>query len=114
MPTFVRGFKKTLNEEDLFEILNEQKSSYLGDMLEEAWEKEKTKSDPSLWKALWKVFGLNFLSLGLLATCVELIFKYVEYFCCDTFVFTTYFQNSPKLIFYKITTILFNRRRKCK
>lgn len=80
MPTFVKGFRKTLNEEDLFETLHDQKSNYLGDLLEEAWEKEKIKSEPSLWRALWKVFGLNFISLGLLATSVELIFKYVIYF----------------------------------
>ncbi|KAK9696612.1 ABC transporter transmembrane region [Popillia japonica] len=78
MPTFIKGFKKTLNEEDLFETLHEQRSSYLGDLLEESWEKEKCKPHPSLWRALWKVFGLNFITLGLLATCVELIFKIAQ------------------------------------
>ncbi|KAI4464939.1 atp-binding cassette sub-family c [Holotrichia oblita] len=78
MPTFIKGFRKTLDEEDLFETLHEQRSSYLGDLLEEAWEVEKCKPHPSLWKALWKVFGLNFITLGLLATCVELIFKIAQ------------------------------------
>lgn len=72
---FVRGYQKTLDEDDLFEPLDEHKSSVLGDQLEAIWEKEKTKRRPSLWKALWKVFWKEFIALGLLATSVELVFK---------------------------------------
>ncbi|XP_022918682.2 ATP-binding cassette sub-family C member 4-like [Onthophagus taurus] len=75
MPTFLKGYQKQLNEEDLFKTLDSQKSSYLGDRLEQEWEREKLKDQPSLTKAIWEVFGINFVSYALVAVATELIFK---------------------------------------
>ncbi|KAI9582553.1 probable multidrug resistance-associated protein lethal(2)03659 [Glossina fuscipes] len=73
MPTFFKGRKRVLNETDLYQALQEHKSSRIGHKLNHAWEVEcekqkHKKKGPSLLKVLLKVFGGHFclLAIGLL------------------------------------------------
>ncbi|KAF2896736.1 hypothetical protein ILUMI_09443 [Ignelater luminosus] len=76
IPIFCRGFQKDLEEEDLFKPLTSHKSSILGDKLEKAWKKElKLNKNPSLWKALRAVFGLELLLHGFVFVFIELVLK---------------------------------------
>lgn len=72
IPTFIRGYKKELEESDLHETLKNDKSDMLGDILEKTWEKESSlHEDPSLWRALIKTFGTNFMCYGILCLVLE-------------------------------------------
>ncbi|GJQ86453.1 hypothetical protein Trydic_g10360 [Trypoxylus dichotomus] len=75
IPTFIKGFKKNLDENDLFETLPEHTSSTLGDKLEEAWLKECKKKKPSFAKALLRVFGCKLMCLGIITFTNEIILK---------------------------------------
>ncbi|XP_032289762.1 probable multidrug resistance-associated protein lethal(2)03659 [Drosophila virilis] len=86
MPTFFKGRKKTLDENDLYKALNEHKSDKLGKKLSDAWEKEveekrKKKKTPSLFKATMSVFGWNFGILGFVLFIVEMGFRVTQPLC---------------------------------
>ncbi|XP_075167851.1 putative multidrug resistance-associated protein lethal(2)03659 [Haematobia irritans] len=80
MPTFFKGRKKDLDERDLYRALDEHKSDYLGHKLSQAWEEEVSNSciknkEPSLIKATMKVFGLRYMSLGVLMFLFEIFLR---------------------------------------
>ncbi|GJQ84115.1 hypothetical protein Trydic_g12088 [Trypoxylus dichotomus] len=80
LPTFWSGFKRDLEEKDLYETLNEHKSSYLGDKIELAWRKEeerakKLQKTPSLRRVLIKVFGFEFMFFGIVLAFIELAIR---------------------------------------
>ncbi|KAJ3652255.1 hypothetical protein Zmor_018236 [Zophobas morio] len=76
LPFFYKGYKKQITEEDLYGPLKDHKSKLLGDKLEEAWLTElKTQKNPSLWRTLRKVFGLEFFLYGLILVVEELIVR---------------------------------------
>nr|XP_023023861.1 multidrug resistance-associated protein 4-like [Leptinotarsa decemlineata] len=57
-PSFlVKGVRKEIIEDDMYEVEASQKSAELGDRLEAKWNNELIKSSPSLTKALFAVFG---------------------------------------------------------
>lgn len=75
-PMFLKGRKQAINEENLFEPLEEQVASKLSSKIEVAWEeknkKSKTKNkDPWLVNALVGVFGWEVLSQGLFLLFIE-------------------------------------------
>ncbi|BES95625.1 Multidrug resistance-associated protein [Nesidiocoris tenuis] len=70
IPTFWKGFKRDLEEDDLCEPLKEHCSAHVGSKLEKAWEAElerskKSKGQPSFTRAVIKVFGPKFLLYGI-------------------------------------------------
>uniref|UniRef100_A0A146LYI9 Cystic fibrosis transmembrane conductance regulator n=6 Tax=Lygus hesperus TaxID=30085 RepID=A0A146LYI9_LYGHE len=70
IPTFWRGYKRDLEEEDLCEPLKEHSSAHVGRKLEKAWndELEKckgSKRQPSFTRAVINVFGPSFLLYGI-------------------------------------------------
>ncbi|XP_076749193.1 putative multidrug resistance-associated protein lethal(2)03659 [Xylocopa sonorina] len=61
---FVVGYKKELDEDDLYSPLSEDKSDYLGQLIVKNWENEvkqckqrKGNPKPSLLRVLWKCFA---------------------------------------------------------
>ncbi|KAG5894560.1 hypothetical protein JTB14_021542 [Gonioctena quinquepunctata] len=52
----LKGLRKQIDEDDMYEIRKSQESTYLGDKLESAWLQEKKSKNPSLLKALFIVF----------------------------------------------------------
>lgn len=75
-PIFYKGFRKQLNEDDLYETLHGHESTILGNRLEEAWrEEEDDYKNPSLWRALWKVFGNELLGYGIVLFFYEVLMK---------------------------------------
>lgn len=76
-PLFYKGYRKDLSEEDLFPTLSQHDSTMLGDKLEKEWYKQlKSKKEPSLWKALVNVFGIELFWLGLVFAFNELVARY--------------------------------------
>ena len=76
----MKGFKKDLAEDDLWGTLKAHESKLLGDKLEQAWLKEEnSRRNPSLWRALIRVFGKECALYGIILAIVELVFKYVNF-----------------------------------
>ncbi|KAH8355856.1 hypothetical protein KR200_006142, partial [Drosophila serrata] len=73
MPTFIRGLRHTLDTKDLYRTMKEHKSGPLGNKLYASWEQELENSggNPSLMRALLRVFGWQFGFLGLLLFLAE-------------------------------------------
>jgi ATP-binding cassette subfamily C (CFTR/MRP) protein 4 len=66
LPLIVKGWRKELTEDDLYKTLENHESSRLGDKLESLWsEEENLSKNPSLEKALTKLFGLELVLYGL-------------------------------------------------
>ena len=76
---FVKGFKKDLTEEDLYDPLKAHESSRLGDKLEKSWLQEANlRRHPSLWKTLIKVYGVEIGLYGIFLLVQELIVRYYQ------------------------------------
>ncbi|RZC39082.1 multidrug resistance-associated protein 4-like, partial [Asbolus verrucosus] len=72
---FRKGFKRDLEESDLYEVLPDYRSKKLGDHLEQEWEKQKEKRKKlSIFRLLWSCYGLSYISLG----CMQLFMDIVE------------------------------------
>ena len=78
-PLLTKGYRKDLEEEDLFEAEREDQSKVLGDLLEVEWKKEQDashggkKKQPSLFKALLRSFGGQYAFLGLFTAFEECV-----------------------------------------
>lgn len=74
-PIFKRSYKtKGFTEDDLFEPLDEHKSNVLGEKLERIWRKEQDKhKKAALHIALFKMFGLQFVFLGVIKLLDEIM-----------------------------------------
>ncbi|TDG43887.1 hypothetical protein AWZ03_009693 [Drosophila navojoa] len=102
MPTFLKGRKKVLETEDLFKALKEHKSETLGNELCDAWERElQKKQEPSLLRALLRVFGLHFGMLGLVLFMLELGLRTVQPLCLLKLIsYYTYDAESKENAYY--------------
>ena len=84
-----KGSKKELEQSDLYDVLDEDCSNYIGDKLEEAWEKESDKfrnkaeklksntnsrsSQPRLLHAIIRTFGIYLIVPGIICFVEECI-----------------------------------------
>lgn len=80
LPIFRKGYKTDLEDADLFETLESQRSDKKGEMLESVWMIEKIEAlksgrNPSLTKVLIKVFGPSIMFYGLRFAFVEVFIK---------------------------------------
>ncbi|XP_076255687.1 putative multidrug resistance-associated protein lethal(2)03659 isoform X3 [Rhynchophorus ferrugineus] len=78
IPTFLKGFKQDLEEDDLTETWTEHKSGRLGNLMEKYWKEEehratKKNKDPSLLVVLFRAFRVEFLLYGLILFISEAI-----------------------------------------
>lgn len=79
-PVFRLARKPDYDQGDLFRPLKSHKADYLGDKLCKAWEDEvalkKLKNkQPSLLKVMMRVFGMEFIFLGLSLFCLEIFLR---------------------------------------
>lgn len=80
MPILLKGRRKVLELDDLYQPLEEHHADKLGTKLEKAWEEEVVKKraknkQPSLMSAGLKVFGFDIMFLGSLLLVFEMLFK---------------------------------------
>ncbi|XP_052782620.1 ATP-binding cassette sub-family C member 4-like isoform X3 [Mya arenaria] len=76
-PLFKKGYVRQLEVEDMYNVVAEDQSDRLGDQLEKEWAKEIEKSNagrgkPSLFWALFRMFGLEYMLFGLVLLCEEM------------------------------------------
>lgn len=78
--TFLLGYKRELQETDLYSPLKEHQSNLLGDCIVKIWEDEERKcrskkdgSVPRLYKVLTKCFGRRIMLIGIALAFIEFI-----------------------------------------
>ena len=79
---FVTGYKKELEESDLYSPLQEDRSSYLGQRIVKNWdielkrcEKKKDGSKPSLFRVLYRCFGKIVMNTGIALFVLEFVIR---------------------------------------
>lgn len=82
-PVFRNARKPDYDNGDLYKPLKSHQADYLGDKLCKAWDEEvamkKIKNQkPNLFRVIMRVFGLEFLLLGLSLFCLEMFLRYVH------------------------------------
>ncbi|KAG5889081.1 hypothetical protein JTB14_004925 [Gonioctena quinquepunctata] len=74
LPYFVKGYKRELTEDDMYQHRNVHDSGKLGESLEAAWHYQVThRKNPSLIRALCRVFQLEIFFLWIIAFLSEAI-----------------------------------------
>ncbi|KAF2881309.1 hypothetical protein ILUMI_24865 [Ignelater luminosus] len=76
--TFRKGLRKNLTEEDIYQPVKNHKATLLGNQLEKEWKKQPQLSSWQLIKSLIKVFGVQYICLGLALLFIQtplLMFK---------------------------------------
>lgn len=81
---FQIGYKKDLEEVDLYAILTQDKTGHLDKIINKAWEKKlesctkkENGSKPQLLRVLIRCFGKPFLLIGLAEAIMELFSRYM-------------------------------------
>ncbi|KAK9745323.1 ABC transporter transmembrane region [Popillia japonica] len=69
--TIKKGYRKDINEDNIYKTLKKHDSNILADKLEEEWKKESKVREPTIFKILLKVFGKQYFAFGL----IQLLFK---------------------------------------
>lgn len=81
-PIFKKTYKFKLTEDDLFTPLKEHKSSSLGSKVERIWKEEyRIHKKTALHRALFRIFGLRYMILGLIRLIDELMLIAVVPYC---------------------------------
>ncbi|KAJ8983678.1 hypothetical protein NQ317_003466 [Molorchus minor] len=76
LPLFVKGFKKELNEDDMYGAMEAHESNKLGSKLEASWSYEIAhKKNPSLWRALLRVFKFDYAVVVFTLLLLEFVLK---------------------------------------
>ncbi|XP_063704489.1 probable multidrug resistance-associated protein lethal(2)03659 [Culicoides brevitarsis] len=86
---FVKGYKKPIEEEDVFACLKEHESDGLHKIMGKLWAEEKVKKKPSMLRVFYKAFGPKTLFWGLVFSCVESGVRLILPLCLGNLV--TYF-----------------------
>ncbi|KAJ3652317.1 hypothetical protein Zmor_018295 [Zophobas morio] len=74
LPVVIKGWKRDLSEDDMYDPLRETDSKRLGDKLEKLWkDEEMLRKNPSLARAIMTQFGLEFLLYGFIYFPVDLV-----------------------------------------
>lgn len=108
MPTFFKGRKRELVNDDLYRVLPDHKSSTLGTWLTEAWQRQldgqqRTGREPSLLRALLNVFGWRIVLLGMVLFSIELFIRYVMMLrSCESCV-----RNDPYVLIVIVQTCFY-------
>ncbi|XP_044266082.1 ATP-binding cassette sub-family C member 4-like [Tribolium madens] len=72
---FKKGFKKELDDDDIYEVLSSCRSKQLGDQLEQQWQLDKKKNKKaSMVRVLWACFGKTYMMFGVMQLIMRTIF----------------------------------------
>ncbi|OAD54195.1 hypothetical protein WN48_08258 [Eufriesea mexicana] len=98
---FIVGYKKELEEDDLYSPLREDRSSCLGQRIVKNWEnevkrceKKKDNSKPNLFRVLYKCFGKIVMNTGLGLFFLEFVIRIMQPFLLAKLL--RYFSGSRK------------------
>jgi ATP-binding cassette subfamily C (CFTR/MRP) protein 4 len=70
---FTKGYKKDLEESDLYEVLHDYRSKKLGDELEAEWDKQKkNRKNLSVVRLMLRCYGPSYLLLGFMQLLINM------------------------------------------
>ncbi|CAG9862959.1 unnamed protein product [Phyllotreta striolata] len=79
---FTNGFKKELEDDDMYEVINKCRSKPGADKLEHAYLSQRKVKSPdkrvSILKIIWNLYGLNYIALGLIHMTGKLVVSILE------------------------------------
>jgi hypothetical protein len=79
LPIIFKYYKKEFTEENLYPNLAQHSSENLGNELEEKWqEEENSRKSPSLLRALYRMFGREFMLQGAVLLVLDFVVTYVR------------------------------------
>ncbi|XP_072376851.1 ATP-binding cassette subfamily C member 4-like isoform X2 [Diabrotica undecimpunctata] len=74
-----RAYQHGLSEDDLYEVVKNCRSKFLGKKLEKDYIKQQQKKNPkSVFLILWKLFGLKYFLVGCFDLCFRIAKSYFE------------------------------------
>ncbi|KAF5303208.1 hypothetical protein FQA39_LY10121 [Lamprigera yunnana] len=76
LPILRKGFKKELEENDIYEIMPDFSADKLGNQFEALWIQEQEKSKSKLVSCFFKIFGLRYLVIGIIHAAAKMILMY--------------------------------------
>lgn len=105
---FWTGYKKDLEETDLYTTLTQDRATHLGEIIGKAWEREvesctkkKNGCKPQLFRVLLRCFGKPFFLIGIPQAIMELFSKYVKQIKInELYISTTHLASNFDFILY--------------
>ncbi|KAF5303202.1 hypothetical protein FQA39_LY10115 [Lamprigera yunnana] len=76
LPILRKGFKKELEENDIYEIMPDFCAHKLGNQFEALWNQEQEKSKSKLLYCFFKIFGIRYLAIGIIHAVAKMILMY--------------------------------------
>ena len=67
-PLMKYGYKQYLTQDDLWNLRRVDSTEVTGNIMEKSWKKELSKKSPSLWIAMFRGFGMGYISAGIIKT----------------------------------------------
>nr|XP_023028551.1 probable multidrug resistance-associated protein lethal(2)03659 [Leptinotarsa decemlineata] len=95
-PLFKKSTKKTLEEDDVYEVVNSLSSENLGTKLERRWKQQSKKKGRSLALAILSSFGLSYIILGIIQFVVRTSLIFIQPTAISMLV--AYFQPNQQTI----------------
>lgn len=77
-PILSIGFKRAIEEDDIYAVKNDMRSDLNTEAFAELWELELKKEKPSLFRIMYKMYLWKVLPVGLLLAIGETVAKYVS------------------------------------
>lgn len=75
---FYIGYKRDLNDADLYECLREDRSEKIHCLFKRLWKEEQTHTNASILRVIWHAYGTTILSLAFLCVFVDTICRIAE------------------------------------
>lgn len=70
---FSTGVKRTLEDDDIYEVQHGMRSDLNTENFAKAWDEELKKKNPSMLRVICKLHGLKVISIGFLFSVAETI-----------------------------------------
>lgn len=80
-PIFAIGSKRTIEEDDIYEVENDMRSELHTEAFAKQWELECKKKKPSLFRVMLKMYLYKLLPFGFLYAACETAIKYEHTRC---------------------------------
>lgn len=75
-PLFSTGLKRSLVDDDIFEVPNGMRSDLNTENFAKVWDEEMKKPNPSMLRVIFKLHGLKVVIIGFLFSVAETIARY--------------------------------------
>ncbi|KAJ8978759.1 hypothetical protein NQ317_017482 [Molorchus minor] len=108
---FRKAYKKDLEEEDLYAVVESCKSKKCGDKAERQWTMQfKDDKTPSIYRLMWNRFGCRYLFLGVVNMTWKILNSIMEPYAISSLIacFKSEKRNMHDIYFYAVMVMLLN------